>query len=421
MQTIKLKKENYCYAYVKDKKWILSNEEYPRAKVLLDKKYIDDLVKNLKNKKSSDKESSDEESSDKESSDEESSDEESSDKESDIKKAPPVLLLKDHEKFTDSDGYMLNIEVRGTRKSDNCFFKVADISKEFDLPSLNKVLLNTSNYVENLDYCLFFVLFIKDEQGKNKKISRNLLYLTYDGLIHVLFASHSKSAHKFRNWATKKLFTLHLGTEEQKVKLCSKALGVSIDSIKTIFNLSVTKIPCVYFCIIGTVKDLRKSMNIPKNYKDEAIVSKYGRTDDLPRRCGEHEKTYGEIKGSNLSLKYFAYVNISSTSTAEASIAEYFKSLKLNFEYKNHEELVICDIKKLNKEIKNKYFEVGNAYGADVIALNQTVEILRRDCEMFKKDTQLALKDNEILKKDNEILKLKLEINKKNYNSDSDD
>jgi len=45
------------------------------------------------------------------------------------------------------------------------------------------------------------------------------LYLTYTGLLRVLFASHSKTASKFINWAAKTLFTAQMGTENQRNKL----------------------------------------------------------------------------------------------------------------------------------------------------------------------------------------------------------
>jgi len=52
------------------------------------------------------------------------------------------------------------------------------------------------------------------------------------------------------------------------------------------------------------VKDLRESMNIDKKYYDSLIAAKFGRTDDLVERTGQHVKTYGIIKGAYLKLKY---------------------------------------------------------------------------------------------------------------------
>ena len=431
----KIKETNYCYAYNKDKKWILSDDKYPRAKLLLNKKYIDESVKTVdkkfktkleepsddsSNNESSDNESSgDEESSENKFSDDESSDNESSDNDessdcdsddekNNTNKAPPILLLEDNEKFTDSDDYILNIEVRGTRDHNNCYFKLSDVSKEFDIPQLNTIILKSNAYKRNIDYKCF-----TESTGHDKSIFSKRLYLTYKGLTHVLFASHSKSAHKFQDWATKKLFILQLGTEEQKIGLCSKTLGVSTDVIKSFFNSSILKLPCVYLFSIGLVKDLRKSMNIPKEYDDYDIVMKFGRTDDLPRRTYEHNRDYGEIKGSDLHLKYFIYVNVACTSKAETNIKKYFETSKFDFKYKDHKELIICNKNSLNKDIKEKYAEIGNMYGSDVIILNKTIECLEIQNESVKKENEYIKKENDFIKKSYEdkmsILELKHE------------
>ena len=63
------------------------------------------------------------------------------------------------------------------------------------------------------------------EKNKNKK-----LYLTYAGLLKVLFGSHTKSVDKFVHWATKTLFVAQMGSHNQKTNLVSNMLGVSVDA-----------------------------------------------------------------------------------------------------------------------------------------------------------------------------------------------
>ena len=52
-----------------------------------------------------------------------------------------------------------------------------------------------------------------------------------------------------------------MDTEQQKTKLAGKLLGASAESVIEVFSKTTT-MPCVYLFILGTVKSLRKSMNM---------------------------------------------------------------------------------------------------------------------------------------------------------------
>ena len=58
----------------------------------------------------------------------------------DIPPAPDILYLLEDEMFKDSDGNVIDIEVRGERDHNKCFFKVKDIMKGFDMPRLYDAL-----------------------------------------------------------------------------------------------------------------------------------------------------------------------------------------------------------------------------------------------------------------------------------------
>ena len=57
-----------------------------------------------------------------------------------IEPAPPILEIDEHEKFKGSNGKILDIEIRGERNPKKCYFKVSDISKEFEILSLDTTL-----------------------------------------------------------------------------------------------------------------------------------------------------------------------------------------------------------------------------------------------------------------------------------------
>lgn len=99
----------------------------------------------------------------------------------DIKIAPPLIYLDDDEKFYDNDGNILEIEVRGEREFDKCYFKVNDIKKQFGIKLLHKTITQkNSGYVVDEHY-VYFYLKIPSTLNRAKK-----LYLTYTGFSKII-------------------------------------------------------------------------------------------------------------------------------------------------------------------------------------------------------------------------------------------
>ena len=100
-----------------------------------------------------------------------------------ISKAPPIIDLEDHEKFSDDNGNVLEIETRGIKQVDQIYFKVKDVSVGFDVKHLyTTVIGKLKNYLINVDYKYFMcdVLFNKQNKLHKNKVSKEL-FLTYKG------------------------------------------------------------------------------------------------------------------------------------------------------------------------------------------------------------------------------------------------
>ncbi len=391
-----LKENEYCFAYIKDKKWISSNKTYFKAKLLLTVDCFNKLLDNINVKKKVDVDSSDDEA-DTDNEDESSDDE--------IDNAPNILHLKDSEKFVDNKGAILEIEARGTRECKNCYFSVYDISKRFKMPQLQKTITQgNTGYKCNTDYKYFIIgacSINKKTKNSNKK-----LFLTYKGLLRLLMCSKSDTVTQYVEWATNTLFTAQLGTKEQKQILINK-LGATPDVVKSLTKTSISTIPCVYVFVLGTVKELRKSMNIHKKYTDDLYVCKSGRTDNLGRRTEEHKKTFEDIKGSTLCLKYYCYIDPTYVSQAESHMISFYKKINVMFEYKNHKELIIVDKKTLDNTIKRELDLLNTSYSGMVSNVNDTIKQLQHEmeimklqhkCEMNEKDKMIAEKELRLLK-----------------------
>ena len=331
-----------------------------------------------------------------------------------IEEAPYILELDDNEKFKDDEGNILEIETRGERKYDKIYFKVKDVMNEFNMKNLYDTIKDDRNtYTENKDYKYFIC---KNPVPNNNQTIKKIkciktLFLTYEGILRVLFISRNNKTSKFIKWCVETLFTIQIGTTEQKTNLISNMLGVNAKVVKEVFNADSNTLPCIYLFTLGYAKDLRESMNINNSIKDDSIIAKFGFTKNLSRRTEEHIKTYGNIDNCDFKLKYYTYIDPQYISTAETDIKELFDSLELKLEYKNYQELVIIP-QSLLKIISEKYNHIGKKYAGHISELITKIKELENEKKLKELEFELALQKeqhkNELSTKEIEMLQYKI-------------
>jgi hypothetical protein len=396
----KLTKNDYIYAKIKNNEWIKSDgNSYKFDKVLINKKWLDEKYVDEEDIEESHEDN-----------DEESHEDNNDDE---ITIVPDIIELKKSEKMKDNKGNILEIEIRGTRKHNNCFFLVNDVAKGFGMNNLGHTLIHkNSGYQKNIHYRYFLNIKVKK------------LFLTYVGLLKVLFTSRNKTVNNFMGWATETLFIAHLATKTQKDRLASKLMGISADVIKEVFNKTSSTLPTLYLSSIGKVKDLRVTLNIGEEYDDDMIVCKGGETNDLTRRMDELNETFGKMPGANLCLKWYNYIDPQYTSKAETELLQVMAKMNYKFTHPKYEELIIFSKKDI-KIIIDQYTNISMKYIGHMRELTDKIKNLENHIAHMKKDTEIIKKDNEImkkdlenqtaiLKKDNEIdlMKKNTEINK---------
>ena len=318
---------------------------------------------------------------------------------------------------------MIDIETRGERKVDCIYFKVKDVMVGFKMDNLDDNILDKKRggYIEDNHYKYFNCKKPGKDGKKSDKIKKEL-FLTYEGILRVLFASHSPNVKPFIKWATEKLFTLQMGTLTQKEDLVSSVLGVNAKVIKEVFNADRNTLPCVYLFTLNTVKELRTSMNIDNTFTDDSVVAKFGFTKHLSRRTGEHITKYGKILNVNLKLKHYSYIDPQYMSDAEKDIKDSMTAFKINFNYENEDELVIIP-KELLKMVDQQYDYIGKKYMGHISELITKIkeledknekQSLNHQLEIQKVNHQLELSkekyENSLLRKDLEIIKLQNQL-----------
>ena len=320
-----------------------------------------------------------------------------------VKNAPPILHLSDDEKFHDVDGRVIDIETRGERHEDMIYFKVKDVSIGFEMPGLNHVLINMGGgYKRDIDY-ITFNRYINDVSKNMNKPCKTTLYLTYEGLLRVLFVSRNKNATLFRKWATNKLFTIQLGSKEQKVKLGTDLCNIPLKTYQAIFESHTSNFPSIYLVSLGKVRDLRATFEISDTIPDDSTVYKFGFTKDFARRIGEHNLKYSKLSGVTVDVKWFQNIDIKYLTNAEAEVKEECSAYGTRIYPPGHKELIVLNDKQFD-HMQKSYRRIGKEYAGATAELNETIALLRTEI----KDMHMQHK-HDLLEKDMVIQRLTMQ------------
>jgi len=384
----KIPETEYVYATTFKKQWKLCDESCKKGKLLLTKSWSDlniNLNEQIVNS----------------SQDESKEDNENKNTNEQIINAPSLLVLEDSEKFRDSDGNVFEIEIRGKKDRKDIYFRVSDVSKSFILERLSSSLVNKeAGYERDIHYKTFNIsTYINSVDIAIKPT----LYLTYKGLLRVLFVSRNKNVDKFQDWAEEKLFTIQFGNKDKKEELASELLNVNVRCIRDVFKSSVNSFPCVYLLELGKVSNLRESLGISDEVDDKMTVYKYGMTEDMKDRMLKHINKYGKLKCSEMNLKLFSYIDVKYKLNAEQDLRLFFNSINLKLEVDGENELIILH-DNMYKIVENHFKTVSNDYLGATREIQKEMETLKNNYEkdMLKVSTEMLKKDLEIQKLLNE-------------------
>jgi hypothetical protein len=381
----------YIYANkIKNNEWNISDASSKKAKLLLTKKWADQYI--IKEKK---KDILEEKKKEQENEEEEEEKEE-------YKIAPNKIELEENEKFRDINGKAIEIETLGERHHDKIYFCVHDISVGFDMPNINRSILHKERGYEKVKHYEMFIrgMLPNEQHGTNKPNiipNQRRLYLTYWGLTHLLFNSNNKNAEHFQKWAIEKLFTIQMGTEQQKERLGTNLLNVNLESFRAVFKKHANKFPSIYLLALGTVGELRETFQISPEIDDKLIVYKYGFTDDFPRRIKEHQDDYGKLPNVNISVTVFHIIDTQYTSQAEGDLRQFFKNMNKTLFVENQQqtrkELVVLSTKEL-ETVKKEFRHIGNDYAGNTQELQKQIQDL--NTKMEKQELQHKLEKQEL-------------------------
>lgn len=396
----KINNTEYVYATYAPKilKWKLSEDCVKSAKLLLSCNWVEQNVPNWKTEDGII----------------------SNEQKLDIESVPPLLELKDEEKFRDDKGNIIEIETRGIKTLEGIYFYGKDIEKMLELNDISSLLAHeTSSYNIETHYKKFY----RNRQlihGSNTIDINNpvRIYLTYFGLVKMLITTRNKIAEQFQKWAMKTLFTIQMGNTIEKEELGTKILNINIETYRNVFKTHSTSLPCVYLTELGKVKDLKETFDISDDiYKNNinSNIYKFGFTDDIDRRLSEHQSDYGKLKNVNLQLTKFTMVEQRYKVEAEKDLRQFFENfnkrliIKINksddekisriidenINDKSRYELIILNKEELESVFKYYKF-IGNEYAGSTSELQNKIEKMKHEMEKQKDEYENKLLRNEL-------------------------
>jgi len=223
----------------------------------------------------------------------------------------------------------------------------------------------------------------------------------------MIFKSNSSYAKVFIEWASNTLFTLQLGTTEQKAELINNHMGADFKLFKQVMLCHPGQISCVYLISLGTAGDLRETFSIVGG-RDVNIVCKYGRTNDIDRRMTELSNEYSK-KNENISLSVitFSFIDDVFASKAETDMKDIFTNDYHKLTDIQESEL-ICVTRRQISNITRLYRTLENDYGREYekIKASYVEKDFVKERTIMEKDKVIMEKDRLIMEKDMEIERL---------------
>jgi hypothetical protein len=348
-----------------------------------------------------------------------------------LKELPPLIMLNSNEMFRNDHGDPMNIEVRGEKTMDGSYFKAYDIGKAFEYNAINeKIIDKKSNYV----YGKHFVYFLSDQGTslvRKDDVKHKVLYLTYTGVLRILFRAQGLNAERFTTWATRIIFTMQMGAPQQRQELAANALEMNVNEMRTLLSTFGDDLSGLYLFKIGNVESLSQKYNIDtQKWSVNDGVYKFGKTKNIDERYLHHLKKYPNKK-QQLKHQLFRLVDPMFLSQAETDLIACFRMMKVLITEQNDDndtELVILSEDNITN-IRKLFDQICKSYKGRNAGLIDKIEYMTKTHETLQEkidDLQCCIKNmkdthinemNEVKRSNDELLKCKEEIIKSKQES----
>ena len=296
---------------------------------------------------------------------------------------PDDIILDGDQAFTGPDGEALDVRMVGTRTTTGIYFRMRDVANAFKMKNLCNVVMHSGKdgYKKNIHYRTFI--------GLNNKC---VTYLTYSGLLKILFTTRTLDAQPYAEAIINQLGRFHFGMNNCKLTIAESLLGLNSEIVKPGYGAKNTS--CIYLIEIGSVKNLRSSMNIENCHSDSSSVYKWGKTSNLRNRTKSHTKIYSKFRGASLKIIHYILIDEYFLTNFENRVKNMLKKKKYYYAYPHHKELAIIPSDELDNVI-------------------QSYEIISKKYARIKKNYLISQTEMELIRLEKIKIMFDTEYNKK--------
>lgn len=285
---------------------------------------------------------------------------------------PDFIYISGCKKLMDDNNEPINIQMCGRLTYSEVWFKASDIVRMLPIKCTFQIFDDSAlNLKDPQDFKTFKTSVTRPDEGQYWRYDK---YLSYAGLVRVLYGTQQPIANKMVKWVNELFVSCH-NTQEPEVP--AEILGISIKTLHEFSKTSVQPISCIYLLALGKVKNLREAFGINDMFRDDDVVYKYGMTKNLRRRVEQHDSILESISGVQVALKHHVHIDPLYLSAAESSIEQFFKKSAWHTNHPLHTEIVCIPNECVDTVVRFELQRLGETYANKTKSQNQVIVDLR--------------------------------------------
>lgn len=273
--------------------------------------------------------------------------------------APALIKIPKNKMFM-VNGEYVDIETRGTRTWDGCYFSLESIGKAYGI-SMPRTVIYSKHGRQTYKYGEDYVKFRVSKRVNGKNTSTEKIYMLMPGLINMLAAAQTAESKHFIKWICVTIFTVAMGTDNQKLRLLADSMDVSLANAHKVLGKCPRVMQGIYYLRIADrletlINDKKIGDLIRKAIKNGTVdksdhfikvgmSKKYDETEirqtsqlGLARRFAEHEQGFSKITGTDPKVISFGDVLDKQIASAEKAALDTAREYCRDFAFPKHDE-----------------------------------------------------------------------------------
>ncbi len=308
---------------------------------------------------------------------------------------PPIIFLLETDRFRNDAGELFEVKMVGEKTEGGCFFRVADVSVAFQMPNLVSSILHASGgYARGKDFRTFDCSNHHREEIVHSMSNTIQLFLTYEGLLKVLYSSRSGSAQKFRQWCSSILFRSTFGTVDEKQQAAEDILVLPSKTLRNVLSKSATDIPVIYLFKV-----------YPNN--SQSFFYKFGCSANFKRRAEELKRKFRDMNLYD-ELELFSYIDPKYIFQAETALKSSLTTVGTLVKVENCSDMEFVNFSADKSNfVRDQFRMISRQFAGQTAELQKDIEVMK---ERHEYEVRLLKKELELQEKEIEILRLRLQL-----------